>query len=42
MKPGKREVVYNANTRSSIFYQDKQPITLNKLRENLKVIEVVS
>lgn len=38
--PKKRQVVYNANTKTSIFYQDNQPIALNKLKRDFRVVEI--
>ena len=39
MKAKERQVVYNTkanlNTKASIFYQETQPIALNKLKENI-------
>jgi hypothetical protein len=38
LKPKKRQVVYNA--KSSIIYQENQPIELNKLKRDFGVVEV--
>ncbi len=42
--PKKKQAIYSANanlnTKTSIFYQDKQPVALNKLKRELGVVEV--
>jgi len=42
MKAKERQVVYNSNvnTKSSIFYQEKSPIALGKLKRDFRVVEV--
>ena len=38
MKVKEKEAVLNTN--SDIFYQDKGPITLNKIKESFRAVEV--